>query len=156
MPTATCPSTDDLRALSLGETHAEASESLLEHVASCTDCQAELETVDQHSDSLIASLRGEDSGEPFEQEGACQTALAKALAAYSIVSSEQPAMPELPTQIGEYEILRPLGHGGMGSVWLARHTKLGREVALKLLSRHRWTHPQLRERFEAEMRAIGR
>ncbi len=156
MPTATCPSTDELRALSLGETHAEASESLLEHVASCTDCQAELETVDEHSDALIASLRGEDLGETFEQEGAYQTALAKALAAYSIVSSEQPAMPELPKQIGEYEILRPLGHGGMGSVWLARHTKLGREVALKLLSRHRWTHPQLRERFEAEMRAIGR
>jgi len=156
MPTATCPSTDELRALSLGETHAEASESLLEHVASCTDCQAELETFDQHSDSLIASLRGEDSGEPFEHEAACQAAIAKALAAYSIVSREQGVMPELPKHIGEYEILRPLGHGGMGSVWLARHTKLGREVALKLLSRQRWTHPQLRERFEAEMRAIGR
>jgi serine/threonine protein kinase len=156
MPTATCPSTDELRALSLGETHAEASESLLEHVAGCTDCQAELEAVDERSDAWITSLRGEDLGEPFEQEGACQTALAKAIAAYSIVSSEQPVMPELPKQIGEYEILRPLGHGGMGSVWLARHTKLGREVALKLLSRQRWTHPQLRERFEAEMRAIGR
>lgn len=156
MPTATCPSTDELRALSLGETYAEASESLLEHVASCTDCQAELETVDQHSDSLISSLRAEDLGAEFEQEAACQAAMAKAIAAYSIVSSEQPALPELPKQIGEYEILRPLGHGGMGSVWLARHTKLGREVALKLLSRHRWTHPQLRERFEAEMRAIGR
>jgi len=156
MPTATCPSTDELRALSLGETHAEASESLLEHVANCTDCQAELETVDQHSDSLIASLRADDLGEPFEQEAAYQTALAKALVAYSIVSSEQGVIPELPKQIGEYEILRPLGHGGMGSVWLARHTKLGREVALKLLSRHRWPHPQMRERFEAEMRAIGR
>lgn len=156
MPTATCPSTDELRALSLGETYAEASESLLEHVASCADCQAELETVDQHSDSLISSLRAEDLGAEFEQEAACQAAMAKAIAAYSIVSSEQPALPELPKQIGEYEILRPLGHGGMGSVWLARHTKLGREVALKLLSRHRWTHPQLRERFEAEMRAIGR
>jgi serine/threonine protein kinase len=156
MPTATCPSIDELRALSLGETNAEASQSLLEHVASCTGCQAELETVDQHSDPLIASLRAEDLGEPFEQEAACQAAMAKAIAAYSIVSSEQPVMPELPKQIGEYEILRPLGHGGMGSVWLARHTKLGREVALKLLSRHRWTHPQLRERFEAEMRAIGR
>ena len=44
----------------------------------------------------------------------------------------------------------------MGSVFLARHTKLGREVALKVLASHRLADKRMRERFEAEMRAVGR
>ncbi len=37
------------------------------------------------------------------------------------------------TQLGSYEILSPLGKGGMGEVWCAKDSKLGREVAIKTL-----------------------
>jgi len=40
---------------------------------------------------------------------------------------------ESGTRLGTFELLVPLGAGGMGEVWRARHTRLGREVAIKTL-----------------------
>lgn len=57
--------------------------------------------------------------------------------------------------VGNYEILEPLGAGGMGEVYLARDNRLGRRVALKLLPRHSvQTADQLR-RFEREARVVS-
>jgi serine/threonine protein kinase len=57
--------------------------------------------------------------------------------------------------IGHYKILRPLGKGDMGEVYLAKDTKLKHEVALKILPESGRTHPvQLRRlRTEAEASA---
>jgi len=57
--------------------------------------------------------------------------------------------------LAHYEILRSLGHGGMGEVYLARDTKLGREVALKLLPEKLRADADRRARFEREAQAIA-
>lgn len=54
-----------------------------------------------------------------------------------------------------YRILRPLGAGGMGEVYLAEDTKLGRQVALKVLAHESARDPDRRARFDREARAIA-
>ena len=61
----------------------------------------------------------------------------------------------LPSRIGPYEIVAPLGVGGMGHVYRARDSRLGRMVALKLLPADIARDPNRRYRFEREARAAG-
>ncbi|MBI3447654.1 MAG: serine/threonine-protein kinase [Acidobacteria bacterium] len=58
-------------------------------------------------------------------------------------------------RLGPYEILDPLGAGGMGEVYLARDTRLERTVAIKILSAHLSDKPGARERFEREAKIIS-
>src|SRR5215472_14372281 len=58
-------------------------------------------------------------------------------------------------KLGSYEIVEKLGEGGMGEVWRARDTRLGRFVAVKVLPAELANHPDRRQRFEAEARAVG-
>src|SRR6202035_4456379 len=53
------------------------------------------------------------------------------------------------TRLGPYEILAPIGKGGMGEVWKARDTRLGRDVAIKISAE------QFSERFEREAQATA-
>src|SRR5512136_2590260 len=59
------------------------------------------------------------------------------------------------TRLGPYQILAPLGAGGMGEVYRARDTRLGRDVAIKVLSPHLAATPESRARFEREARTIS-
>jgi len=59
------------------------------------------------------------------------------------------------TRLGPYEVLAPLGAGGMGEVYRARDTRLGREVAVKVLPEHLGASPEVRARFEREARAVS-
>ena len=59
------------------------------------------------------------------------------------------------THLGPYEILAPIGAGGMGEVYKARDTRLDRIVAIKVLPARLSDRPELRERFEREARAIA-
>ncbi|WP_428262799.1 serine/threonine-protein kinase [Haliangium sp.] len=82
--------------------------------------------------------------DPYELDGAAEPAAA-------------PSQPDLAldpgTRIAQYEIIRELGRGGMGTVYLARDTKLARRVAIKLLRAEYREHD---ERFLVEARATAR
>jgi len=59
------------------------------------------------------------------------------------------------TKLGPYEIVTTLGAGGMGEVYRARDTRLGRDVAIKVLPQHLSSNPDLRTRLEREARSIS-
>jgi serine/threonine protein kinase len=61
----------------------------------------------------------------------------------------------LGAKLGPYEILAPLGAGGMGEVYRARDARLDRTVAIKVLPDHLAANPDLRQRFEREARAVS-
>src|SRR5262247_256996 len=57
--------------------------------------------------------------------------------------------------MGAYEILAPLGAGGMGEVYKAKDTRLERTVAIKVLPAARAASPEVRQRFEREAKTIS-
>ena len=59
------------------------------------------------------------------------------------------------TRLGPYEILAPLGAGGMGEVYRARHSTLDREVAVKVLPAHLTSNPDALARFDREAKAVA-
>lgn len=64
--------------------------------------------------------------------------------------------PPLPRQIGDFRIIREIGHGGMGVVYEADQVSLGRHVALKILPVQMLSDRKQRLRFEREAKAAAR
>ena len=59
------------------------------------------------------------------------------------------------TRLGPYEILSPIGAGGMGEVYKARDTRLGRDVAVKVMPAEFAADPERLHRFEQEAGAAA-
>jgi serine/threonine protein kinase len=62
---------------------------------------------------------------------------------------------ETGARLGPYEIVSPIGAGGMGEVYRAKDTRLGRDVAVKVLPAHMSSSPELRQRLDREARTIS-
>ena len=99
---------------------------------------------------IAALLSSDGRAEHFIEKPALEVA-ARALAA----SPSQSVEPAIPTQISSYRILAPLGRGGMGEVYLALDSRLGRKVAIKLLPARFTTNPDRVRRFEQEAHAVS-
>jgi len=133
MDESSCPSSEQLtdflrRRLGERESHAVGS-----HVDSCPECQ---------SRATSLSLALPDTGPlPPPSVGASQ------------MSFELPAVGQT---LGEYRLLEKLGEGGMGAVFKALHLRLEKPVALKMLRKGMGEDAQMIDRFEREMKAVGR
>lgn len=73
-----------------------------------------------------------------------------------LLSAEPEPRPDLPERLGDFRLIRRLGAGGMGVVYLAEQVSLGRQVALKLVRPEQRFFPGARERFQREVAVIAK
>lgn len=153
---ATCPEPELLRRYANGLVSEAQADELTSHLRDCPSCQNWLADAQDLDDTLVGQLRHSTVDESFTLEQQCQSAMAVALGALAAAGQggSDPEL-ELPSSIGDYEIVRSIGRGGMGNVYLAQHMKLDRTVAVKVLASHRLSDPRMHDRFQQEMRAIG-
>jgi serine/threonine-protein kinase len=173
---ATCPSPAQLRDFLAGATPAEQAGELEEHLEHCPHCAALADRLHQ-DDPLLADLRG-SSGVVADQDRGAVESLMHRLRGLPLTApggdSEFPSTPWASPLSGKgllaqgpgeeesqahpegYQLLQPLGHGGMGVVYLARQVTLNRLVALKMLAAGANPSPERLARFRAETEAVAR
>ena len=91
--------------------------------------------------------------EAHDKAGDFATAPPSGMFAAWLASVDPPG--DLSGRIGAYEVLSPIGRGGMGEVYLAHDTRLGRNVAVKVLQAPLTSNPDAARRFEQEARAAS-
>jgi formylglycine-generating enzyme required for sulfatase activity len=124
-------------------------ESLADHLDGCPSCLERLSRLDGPADPLLGALRGV-TAVPTIAEPAVRELLDRG-------PGDGPTGPPVDVggRVGPYLLLAKLGEGGMGAVYRARHERLGKVFALKVLPPGR-RDPARETRFEREMRAVGR
>ncbi|MGZ0174219.1 MAG: protein kinase domain-containing protein [Planctomycetales bacterium] len=150
----TCYSREQLEGYLSGELADPLSEQIEVHVADCPSCEDTLSELDASDNTLIRTLRLK-SGAAANDAPAWVERVADS--PYAASDDKPPAdeQAEHPSRLGDYELQNVIGRGGMSVVFSARHTHLGRDVALKVLLPTHQQHGISRERFVREMRAVG-
>ncbi|MCA9065489.1 MAG: protein kinase, partial [Planctomycetaceae bacterium] len=152
-----CLSHEELRAWSLGQLDEDTSERIADHLAECTVCEETIASFDGSADSLLVNIRGsslDESGTSDDSQAVVREALQQIPNPWENRGSDSAIVPN--EHLRDYELLEALGTGGMGTVYRAIHRRLQRTVALKLLPARRLRDQNAIDRFEREMRAIGR
>lgn len=111
-------------------------------------------------DTLAMKLRQPPPLDPYEHESAFRHALGlvEAMGGESSpagIPSPKDAPPDQLGSLGQYELLSVLGRGAMGTVYKARHSKLDKLVAVKVLDIGRLRDERAVARFEREMKAVA-
>jgi len=141
------PTDQTLHSYGLGKLDDVSSESVSKHLEFCPDCQRRV--AEMSSDSFLGRLQ-KARGSPREVSSTGRSP------ADSIEPPSAETMPPGLSDHPDYEVIRELGRGGMGVVYLAHNRLLGRQEVLKVMSRHIMERPGVLARFLAEMRAVAR
>jgi len=144
---ASCPSDADILAYLPGELSGPLADSIAAHLATCALCQTRVSTLRQRWTDLPAKEDSASDSRP------------------AVPTPERSDSPPTVTnelrlhagwKLNEYELLEPIGRGGMGVVYRARHARLQRTVAVKVLPRMSLPDESAVVRMQRESAAAGR
>ncbi len=160
--TAQCPTREELIRLNHGDLPGEQLESVCDHVEACEKCQLVFGQLDDPPDDFGKQLAQitpdalENARVAIEAETLKETATS-IWGRFSPTLDSKDRKPTLtvPCNLRQYEVLRLIGHGGMGEVYEGRHTNLKRPVALKVIQGIRQDDPVAYEHFLREMETAG-
>jgi hypothetical protein len=153
MPALEHPSAADLQAFAVGALSEDAARAVESHLSDCAACLAVAAAAPD--DTLVTLLRTAETSHAGPVTPGPAFAETIGLSRSESVPDPVAGPPELAGHT-RYRIIRPLGRGGMGQVWLAEHTVMGRPVALKLIRPEFLDKPDAVERFRREVRAAAR
>jgi serine/threonine protein kinase len=154
---AVCPSRDELAAFALGKLPSDELTHIAEHLDGCAQCEAAFAALADRRDHLMTELACRADEALFDDQEADRViAIAEAAGGpRSAPERDDRATPD-PDRIRDYRLLARLGEGGMGTVYKAQHTKLDTTVAVKVVRKERLTDAATVDRFEREMKAVGK
>ncbi len=145
------PSEQTLSSYGLGKLDDGSAEAVDEHLEQCPVCRKRV--AEMSADSFLGRVRDAQAGESTfgkSQTGATQSYKG---------SSAAPPIDTLPPGLAhhpDYEIKRELGRGGMGVVYLAHNTLMGRDEVLKVMGRQIMERAGVLERFRREIRVVAK
>jgi serine/threonine protein kinase len=150
------PTDQTIRSYGLGELDEHSSLSVWNHLGGCPSCQRRLaEMLPNRAVDRITGPRPQADRPSAGEAASSGTETDRGHG----VSGSPPEAVTLPQELAEhpdYEIVRELGRGGMGVVYLARNKLMGRPEVLKLVSGHLLDHAGVRGRFLREIQAAAR
>lgn len=166
MAARACPEPTALRAYLLGKLPPGQVDRVAGHLDDCAACRGVADQFDSRDDALLQQLQAmpSESSAAVPPPGDDAVDMGDLLSwakrlqpdghAAGTSSDASPGGLSVIERIGDYDLLRVLGHGGYGTVYLGRGAMLGRLVAVKVLRPER-ADADARTRFLAEMRAVG-
>ncbi|WP_435020889.1 family 16 glycoside hydrolase [Tundrisphaera sp. TA3] len=151
-PLATHPTDETLHAYGLGKLDDAGARAVDEHLEGCLACRARV--ADAAPDSFLGRLRE-------ARPGLGSASMAGGTLSFTPqgLPAGTPAADTIPPGLAahpDYRITKELGRGGMGVVYLAHNTMMGRDEVLKVIGHHILERPGILDRFLREIRAVAR
>ena len=158
-----CLPREALKQYLTGWSDPEQSDLIESHLAECDACEQTIVALETDPDTLVEYLGHKNQAQDPAGNSLIQNALAQSRELFGNQTQQESSASDAfedadvrtPSELGVYQLLRPLGHGGMGAVYLARHRKLGKELAIKILPARRFRNQVFAARFQREIRAAG-